>query len=60
MELVATYTTNELGSRLAAASSFADLGATHLAFSTGGLGLSSPQQHIDALNDFAEACSSLA
>ena len=50
----------DLESRIAAASSFADLGATHLAFSTGGLGLSSPQQHIDALNDFAEACSSLA
>ena len=45
--------------RLVAAESFARLGATHLAFSTAGLGLSSPQQHLDALTGFAEALSSL-
>jgi probable F420-dependent oxidoreductase len=46
---------DDLDGRLAAAESFAELGATHLAFSTGGLGLKSPQQHIEALTGFAEA-----
>ena len=41
--------------RLTAAGVFEELGATHLGFSTGGLGLTSPQQHIDALTGFAES-----
>ena len=48
---------DDLDGRLAAAESFAELGATHLAFSTGGLGFKSPQQHIEALTGFAEALS---
>jgi probable F420-dependent oxidoreductase len=48
---------DDLDGRLAAAESFAELGATHLAFSAGGLGFKSPQQHIEALTGFAEALS---
>ena len=44
--------------QVAAAREFDDLGATHAALFTAKTGLSTPQQHIDAITHFAEALKS--
>jgi hypothetical protein len=40
---------------LAQVKAWEELGATHLSVGTGGAGLKSPQQHINALRQFKEA-----
>ena len=44
----------DLDAQLAMARSWEDAGATHLSFNTMNAGLTSPQQHIDAITDFIE------
>ena len=44
----------DLDAQLAMARSWEDAGATHLSFNTMNAGLTSPQQHIDAITNFIE------
>ena len=45
----------DLDAQLAMARSWEEAGATHLSFNTMNAGLTSPQQHIDAITNFIEA-----
>ena len=50
----AAVTDGDLDAQLAIAQGWEDAGATHVSFNTMNAGLSSPQQHIDAITNFIE------
>ena len=50
----AAVTDGDLDAQLAMAQNWEDAGATHVSFNTMNAGLTSPQQHIDAITNFIE------
>ena len=50
----AAVTDGDLDAQLAIAQGWEDAGATHVSFNTMNAGLSSPQQHLDAITNFIE------
>ena len=54
----AAVTDGGLDAQLDVARAWEDAGASHLSFNTMNGGLTSPQQHIDAITNFIEGCRS--